>query len=126
MTPDDPESEIWGWEKNTETKITAQGLHAGIRRPEFIMAFVEVKNSLHLLKGMTVKSQNRDNDTLVAYNMIEETRKKIESLRSNIEREHKQWFEEAQKIAEMLDTEMSVPRVVGRQVHRANNEANCS
>ena len=23
----------------------------------------------------------------------------------------------------MLDTEMSVPRVVGRQVHRANNEA---
>ena len=36
---------------------TAQGLHAGIRGPEFIMAFVEVKNSLHLLKGMTVKLQ---------------------------------------------------------------------
>ena len=123
VTPDDPESEKWGWEKNKETKITAQGLHAGIKRPEFIMAFVEVKNSLHLLKGMTVKLQKRDNDTLVAYNMIEETRKKIESLRFNIEREHKQWFEEAQKIAEMLDTEMSVPRVVGRQVHRANNEA---
>ena len=66
------------------------------------MAFVEVKNSLHLLKGMTVKLQKRDNDTLVAYNMIEETSKKIESLRSNIERKHKQWFEEAQKIAEML------------------------
>ena len=39
VTPDDPESEKWGWEKNKETKITAQGLHAGIRRPEFIMAF---------------------------------------------------------------------------------------
>ena len=55
--------------------------------------------------------------------MIKETRKKIESLRSSIEREHTQWFEEAQKIAEMLDTEMSVPRDVGRQVHRANKEA---
>ena len=50
--------------------------------------------------------------------MIKETRKKIESLRSSIEREHTQWFEEAQKIAEMPDTEMNVPRVVGRQVHK--------
>ena len=34
-------------EENKETKITAQGLHAGIKRPEFIMAHVEVKNSLY-------------------------------------------------------------------------------
>ena len=49
------------------------------------MAFVEVKNSLHLLKRMTVKLQKRDNDITVAYNMIEETRMKIECLqwRSN-------------------------------------------
>jgi hypothetical protein len=52
--------------------------------------------------------------------MIEDTRKKIKLLRSNIQREHKQWFEEAQEI---VDTEMSIPRVVGRQVHRANNAA---
>lgn len=64
VTPSDPESEKWDWDK--DTKITAQGLHAMIRRPEFIMAFVEVKNCLHLLKGMTVKLQKRDNDTLVA------------------------------------------------------------
>lgn len=119
--PNDPDSEKWNWDK--DTKVTATGLHAMIRRPEFIMAFVEVKNCLHLLKGMTVKLQKRDNDILVAYNMIEETRKKIESLRTNIEREHKEWFEEAQLIAEMLDTEMTTPRIVGRQVHRANNAA---
>jgi hypothetical protein len=48
--------------EDKEGKISAQGLHSMIRRPEFIMAFVEVKNSL---QRMTVKLQKRDNDTLV-------------------------------------------------------------
>ena len=70
MAPDDHESKKWGWEKDKETKIPAQGLHAGIRRSEFFMAFVEVKNFTHLLIGMIVKLQKRDDDTLVAYNMM--------------------------------------------------------
>lgn len=50
LQADDPESEKWNWEKDKETKITAHGLHAMIRRScRILMAFVEVKNSLHLL-----------------------------------------------------------------------------
>ena len=58
VTPSDPESEKWN--RACDIKVTAQGLHAMIiRRPEFIMAFVEVKNSLHYLNGMTVKLRKR-------------------------------------------------------------------
>ena len=68
-----------------------------IRRPEFIMEFVEVKNSLHNLVRMTVTLQKRDIDILAVYKLIEDTRKKIKSLRANIEKEHKVWFEESEK-----------------------------
>ena len=60
----DPESKKWN--RDCDSKVTAQGLHAMIRRPEFIMAFVEFKSSLHHLKGMTVKLQKRDIDILAA------------------------------------------------------------
>ena len=120
VTPNDLESEKWNWDR--DTKVIAHCLHAMIRRPEFIMAFLEVKNCLHHLNGMTVKLQKRDIDILAAYKLIEDTRKKIESLRANIE-EHKEWFEEMGKKSEMLESEMSVLTIAGKQRHRANNEA---
>ncbi len=49
--------------------------------------------------------------------MIADTRKKVEDLRSHIDEKHKLWFKEAEKIAEL---EMIMPRIAGRQTHRAN------
>lgn len=120
VTPSDPTSEDWGWQSDTDVKISVQGLYSNLQNPEFIMAFIVVKNSLSLLRGITVKLQKRDNDTLLAYSMIAATRKKVEDLRSNIDENHKLWFKEAEKIAELVGTVMIMPRIAGRQTHRAN------
>ena len=115
VNPSDSTSEHWDWHRDRETKITAQGLLAAMQKSEFLMAFVVVKNCLHLLKGMTVKLQKRDIDILSAYEMVESTRNKIEALRMNIDKEHDKWFEEAQEMAKMSGNEISMPRIVGRQ-----------
>ncbi len=72
VTPSDPTSEDWGWQSDTDVKISAQGLYSNLQNPEFIMAFIVVENSLSLLRGII---QKRDNDTLLAYSMIADTRK---------------------------------------------------
>ena len=63
------------------------------------MAFVVVKNCLQLLRGMTTKLQKTDIDIVSAYNMIDDTKKKITDLRANIGREHADWYNEAQQMA---------------------------
>ena len=75
------------------------------------MAFIVVKNCLHLLKGMTVKLQKRDIDIIEAYRMINDTKNKIKNLRTNLDKEHQGWFKEAQEMAEKLGAEISIPRI---------------
>ena len=86
------------------------------------MAFIVVKNCLHLVKGITVKLQKRDVDVISAYNMIEDTKQKIVDLRTNLDTEHEEWFKEAKEMAEEVGTEMTMPRITRRQVYRSNPE----
>ena len=100
VTPSDLTSEMWNWQRDRETTVKAQGLLASLQKPEFIMAFVVVKNCLQLLRGMTTELQKRDIDIVSAYNVIDDTTKKITDLgaNSNINREHADWYNEAQQI----------------------------
>ena len=120
VNPDDPSSEEWNWQRDRDAKTRAQGLLATMQSSEFIMAFVIVKNCLHILRGMTMKLQKRDIDTIVAYSMIEETQKKLVALRRNIVQEHEEWFKEAQEMIGKVGGEISMPRITGRQQHRSN------
>ena len=99
VTPSDLTSEKWNWQRDRDTTVKAQRLLASLQKPEFIMAFVVVKNCLQLLRGMTTKLQKRDIDIVSAYNMIDDTKKKITDLRANIGREHVDWYNEAQQMA---------------------------
>ena len=74
------------------------------------------------MKGMTVKLQKRDNDVIDAYNMINDIKKQIDNLRINLDKEHKEWFKEAQGMAEKVGTEIKMPRITGQQIHRSNAE----
>ena len=77
------------------------------------------QNSLRLIKGTTVKLQKRE---ISAYNMIEELKLLIADLRTNLDEEHEDWFKEATEMAEEVGTEMQMPRITGRQIHRSNSE----
>ena len=97
------------------TTVKAQGLLASLQKPEFVMAFVVVKNCLQLLRGMTTKLQKRDIDIVSAYNMIDDSKKKITDLRANIGREHADWYNEAQPMAKKVEEDITT-----RNVYLAN------
>lgn len=65
------------------------------------------------MRGMTVKLQKRDIDVIGAYNMISDIKKQIDDLRINLDKEHEEWFKEAQGMAEKLGTEIKIPRITG-------------
>ena len=120
VIPTDSDSEEWNWQHDRETKLQAQGLHSMLQNSQFIVAFMVVKNCLSILKGMTTQLQKRDIDIIEAYSMIDSTKRKIKDLRSNIEEEHKEWFKEAEEVASQVGVDINMPRIAGRQQHRAN------
>ena len=120
VTPSDLTSEKWNWQRNRETTVKTQGFLASLQKPECIMAFVVVKNCLQLLRGMTTKLQKRDINIVSAYNMIDDTKKKITDLRANIGREHADWYNEAQQMAMKVGEDITMPRITTRNVYRAN------
>ena len=78
------------------------------------------KNSLGTLKPIAAKLQKKDQDVFQAYSMIDDTIKAVARVRSNIEEECHQWFEDASRLADKIDVTVSVPRITGRQEHRNN------
>ena len=41
--------------------------------------------------------------------MIEETKENISHLRINLDKEHEEWFKEAERMAESVSTEVKIP-----------------
>jgi len=52
--------------------------------------------------------------------MIDDTVKAVARVRSNIEEECHEWFEDASRLADNIGATVSVPRITGRQEHRNN------
>ena len=78
------------------------------------------KNSLGTLKPIAAKLQKKDQDVFQAYSMIDDTIKAVARVRSNIEEECHEWFEDASRLADKIGATVSVPRITGRQEHRNN------
>ena len=106
------------WDRETKTK--AQGLLANLKTFRFIFTFLIPKNSLKTLKPIAAKLQKKEQDVFQAYSMIDDTIKAIAKVRSNIEEECHEWFEDASRPADKIGATVSVPRITGRQEHRNN------
>ena len=78
------------------------------------------KNSLGTLKPIAAKLQKKDQDVFQVYSMIDDTINAVARVRSNIEEECHEWFEDASRLADKIDVTVSVPRIAGRQEHRNN------
>ena len=82
--------------------------------------FSITKNTLGTLKPIAAKLQKKDPDVFHAYSMIDDTIKAVARVRSNIEEECHEWFEDASRMADKIGDTVSVPRITGRQEHRNN------
>ena len=68
----------------------------------FIFTFLITKNSLGTLKPIAAKPQKKDQDVFQAYSMIDDTIKAVTRVRSNIEEECHEWFEDASRLADKI------------------------
>ena len=78
------------------------------------------KNSLGTPKPIAAKLQKEDQDVFQAHSMIDDTVKAVARVRSNIEEECHELFEDASRLADKIGATISVPRITGRQEHRNN------
>ena len=118
---------IWSNNWDQETRIKARGLLLNLESSETIIAFIVAKNVLENIRPIASKLQKRDLDIYHAYNMIDETKKRIETLRFEIEAEFNVWYEEATHLFRKLGITIQSPRIIGsgRQIHRANAPSTC-
>ncbi|PFX11763.1 52 kDa repressor of the inhibitor of the protein kinase [Stylophora pistillata] len=106
------------WDRETKTKT--QGPLANLRTLGFIFTFFNTTNSPGTLKPIAAKLQKKDQDVFQAYSMIDDSIKAVFRVRSNIEKECHEWFEDASRLADKIGATFSVPRITGRQEHRNN------
>ena len=109
-----------GWKWDRETRVKAQGMLACLTAPQHIVFFCVAKDVLEVVKVPATKLQKKDQDIYQAYSLIDEVLYRTDSLRENVEEEFKDWFREAEQLAESLDVEIIILRLTGRQRHRAN------
>ena len=94
------------WDRETKTK--AQGLLANLKTFGFISTFFITKNSLGTLKPIAAKLQKKDQDVFRAYSMIDDTIKAVARVKSNIEEEGHEWFEDASRLADKSQCQESL------------------
>lgn len=122
MYPDKNLDQNWDWD--CKSKVKAQGLLHSSKSTPNVVAFLVAKNALEFIRPIAVKLQKKDQDIVAASNMIDETIANIKDLRENIESEFCDWFSDVKRIVEAVGSEISVPRIAGKQIHRANATAN--
>ena len=111
----------WNWD--TESRNKANSLLNAVSNFAFIITQVTTMKCLSILKPLSVKLQKREIDVYQAYNHIGDFKRDLQNIRGDIEKHCTDWYNMATTTARKADIEPSMPRVVGRQQHRSNVEA---
>ena len=78
------------------------------------------KNSLGTLKPIAAKLQKKEKDVFQAYSMVDDTIKAVPRVRSNMEEECHEWFEDVSRLVDKIGATVSVPKITRGQEHRNN------
>lgn len=114
--------EIKCWD-DKDTSSGADVLLTAICQSEYIVALVSAEKLLSYTLILCQKLQSSDADLWAALNYAHYVLQSLKSLREKVDDEFSVLFQEAQKMAELNETTISVPRIVGRQTHRSNISA---
>ena len=113
---EDPDSGDW----NQNSKTAAGKILPSITF-EFITTLIIVRYILDLTRPATVKLQRKEMDLLKAHSEITSLKNVLKDLRSNIDVEHRQLYQEAVELAAKVGIQPHKPRVIPVQVYRNNN-----
>ena len=89
----------------------------------FVVAIVVVRHILDLTRPLTLKLQRKEIDLLKAGDEISLLKRALADMQREIVARHHQLYDEAVTLAASVGVQPSMPRVVARQVHRANAPA---
>ena len=106
------------WNNNTVT--LAAGLHKKLSGFEFIMALKVVSKLIGFTKQAAVLLQRTEMDLLDVKSEVNLVMDKCTKFWSNIDVEHQKLHSEAVEMATRVGETPSMPRIVTRQIHRAN------
>lgn len=101
---------------DVNTSSAAFSFSSTLQRPEFIVSLVVANHVFCLLHGLTTLLQSMQMDLKKCVELCEHSQKELQVMRSNFH----PIFEEAENLASMVGVDLTVPRIVGRQVHRSN------
>ena len=110
-----------GTRKWTSDSVTdASTLLLAITTTEFISALVITTTCLQYLLGLTRTLQAEAKDLVQAVSEINDVKATLQDVRNNIDKFHDEWFATVEKMCDSVHVVPSLPRLCGRQRHRAN------
>ena len=109
-------------EWNHTSRDDAQALVNAINF-SFIITLVVVKHILDLSRPLTVKLQRKEIDLVKATDEIERLKSALIDIQDHIDERHHSLYTEAVELAGSIQIDPTMPRIVNRQIHRANAPA---
>ena len=91
-----------------------------ITRTEFVSALVITNECLQYLRGLTTSLQEEAKDIVQAVSEIKTLPSSHKQVRGNVDSYHSRWLQTVSKMCNEVETTPSVPRICGRQRHRAS------
>ena len=116
-------SNNWSWDGDTVTK--ANGFLFQLQSPSFLICFKILLEILQSLRSLTLKLQMQTIDVVYAYKQVKSVLSSLKKMRESSTEEFSKVFTETLKLGRELhgeDFELTIPRIVRQQAHRANHE----
>ena len=108
---------------SSDSVTDASTLLLAITSTEFISALVITHECLQYLRGLTTSLQEEAKDIIQAVSEINTLTSSLKQVRENVDFYHDKWFDAILKMCSEVGTTPSIPRICGRQRHRASTPA---
>ena len=105
---------------SSDSVTDASTLLLAITTSSFISALVITTACLKYLLGLTRSLQAEAKDIVQAVSEINHVKATLQDVRDNIEKFHDEWFAIVEKMCDSVHVQPSLPRLCGRQCHRAS------
>ncbi|XP_026482791.1 52 kDa repressor of the inhibitor of the protein kinase-like [Ctenocephalides felis] len=113
---------ISAWQDN-KTANDAHCLLQTLRSSDFIISSICLSDVLGTTVSLSRILQSSSIDLKKATDAFNDTLRVLRNRRENVDEIFQQLFEEAKEVAEQLDIDIKCPRLVSKQIHRANNQS---
>ncbi|XP_026473489.1 uncharacterized protein LOC113380896 [Ctenocephalides felis] len=113
---------ISAWQDN-KTANDAHCLLQTLRSSDFIISSICLSDVLGTTVSLSRILQSSSIDLKKATDAFNDTLRVLRNKRENVDEIFQQLFEEAKEVAEQLDIDIKCPRLVPKQIHRANNQS---